>query len=115
MLPLAENDHTSYVILRPINLQKQTDFNDKQGISQTSNPPEKQFVTEVTAPIDTEPHDKSGAAGNTENNSNNIDIISNSYNNISNNLATATPYSNTNTPPYPLDALLPLLRYQITP
>ena len=73
----------------------------------------------ITNPNDAEALDNPAAPGtsskNIENNSNNIDIISNSYNNISNNLATATPHSNTNTPPYPLDALLPLLRYQITP
>jgi hypothetical protein len=43
-----------------------------------------------------------GAAGNgsenIEDNSNNINMISNSYNNRSNNLATVTPHSNTNIP-----------------
>jgi hypothetical protein len=81
-----------------------TDFNDKQDISQTTNPPEKQSneVTEVTDPNDAKGPDEPGAAGtnskNIENNSNNIDRISNSYNNRSNNLATATSHPSTSTP-----------------
>jgi hypothetical protein len=89
-----------------------TDYNDKQAsvdnkhdITTTSNPPEKQSVTDVTNithPIDAEAPDKTGVAGNIanniENNSNSTDIISNSYNNRSNNLAIVTPRSNTNTP-----------------
>jgi hypothetical protein len=75
-----------------------TDFNDKQGVSQTSDSPEKQSVTDVTDPDDAKAPDKPGAAGNIENNSNGMDIISNSYNNKSNNLSIVTPYSNTNTP-----------------
>ena len=79
-----------------------TDFNDKQGISQTGDSPEKQSVTNITNPNDGKALDKLGAAGNVkgniENNSNNIDKTPNSYNNISNNLATAALPSSANTP-----------------
>jgi hypothetical protein len=84
---------------------KQASVDNKQDIPPSSNPPEKQSVTDVTNitdPNDAEAPDKAGATGNSskniENKSNNIDIISNSYNNRSNNLATPTPHSNTNTP-----------------
>jgi hypothetical protein len=53
-------------------------------------------------PNDAEAPDNPGTAGNgsenIEDNSNNINMISNSYNNRSNNLATVTPHSNTNIP-----------------
>jgi hypothetical protein len=92
-----------------------TDYNDKQAavskqdIPATSNQndssPEKQSVTDVTNitdPNDAKAPDKTGAAGNVkgniENNSNNIDKIPNSYNNTSNNLATAALPSSANTP-----------------
>jgi hypothetical protein len=56
----------------------------------------------ITNPNDAEALDNPAAQGtsskNIENNSNNIDIISNSYKNRSNNLATPTPYLPFNTP-----------------
>ncbi|MFL6433634.1 MAG: hypothetical protein ACJ71O_07875, partial [Nitrososphaeraceae archaeon] len=59
-------------------------------------------VTNITDPNDANGSGSTVTAGNSgkniENNSNNVDIISNSYNNRSNNLAIVTPRSNTNTP-----------------
>jgi hypothetical protein len=83
---------------------KQPSVDNKQDIPPTSNPQEKQNngITNITDLNDAEASDKRGTAGssikNIENNSNNIDIISNSYNNRSNNLATVTPHFSTNIP-----------------
>jgi hypothetical protein len=92
-----------------------TDYNDKQAVDNkqdiplTSNQndcsPEKHSVTDVTNITDpnyANAPDRPGAAGsnskNIENNYNNIDIISNSYNNISNNYTIPSLPSPSNLP-----------------